>query len=634
MRLLKFFKRSINPFYAVDDEDYVAGLSNTYAGVRVTPETAVRLSAVYGCVRVISETLAAIPLLVHKKEGEKQSVDLEDPLYTLLYYRPNPWMSSYDFFRLQMSFVLLQGNAYSHIIRKRGKPTMLVPLHPQRVKVRLTAGGQKIYSFMKEDSSTLEIPMDSMLHFKGMSNNGLTGLSVIEDVAKQSIGLGLAQEEYGSRSFGQRANIAGTLEHPTKLDDSAHKRISDSWNKTYSGLQASHKVAILEGGMKFNPISMTNEAAQYIEARKFQVEEICRIFRVPPHKIMDFSRAHFNNIEHTSIEFYTETIVPWATCIEKEIDWILIGEPELKRRFVKFNMKAVLRGDNKTRAEVQNTRLNNGMLSINEAREEEDLNPIGPEGDVHRIPLNTGAATEGDTVEPDDKPELEEEPKKEEPKVQQPEPSSRTKDMERLKYAFIRTLEDSISRVCRREAAEIRSESKKIRLFSEDSWPKNSENWAKMYEKLVTESVRGAVFAWVESLIFYEKAEKTRSIRPRNLENSGILSDKLAYKWGISYGQQSRKLLTEALSLEKRDLSELAEDIERTRARREAEKWIEEIETEVGIALYGTVHETNSVEVKVHVEHEKLPPPTTQILQFSTDSEGRKVAKVIREPIQ
>ncbi len=584
MKLFSIFKKkplkrtAPNPFSY--DDDYIPP---SLSGVRVTPETALKLSAVYACVRVISDTIASIPLLPYTAKGDSQNLNRKDPLYNLLVKRPNPWQSSFDFFRQQMCFLLLRGNAFSEVIFKRGDPVMLVPLHPSRMAVELDSSGSKIYKFRTMQGTERLIPTERMLHFKGMSCDGIVGLSVIDDIARQSVGLGLAQEEYGARSFGQRSNIAGVLHHPGKLDDIAHARIKKSWNDAYSGLANSHKIAITEEGMKFEPISMTNESAQFLEARKFQVEEICRIFRVPPHKIMDLSNAHFNNLEHSNADF-REGLVPWATCIEQEIDYILIGPDETDSRFVRFNLNALLRADTLTRAQVQNLRLSNGMQSINEARQEEDWNPIGPEGDVHRIQLNTGAAgntAAGNPAEPGSQPGADQP----QAKIPEPKPSgnrSMGDDFARMKYAYARSLEECVSRVCRREAAEWRNEIKRNRSFNDENFKKFTSEWAETYEKLLSEAVRSTIFAWVESVIFYENIKLPDDAKRKTLQksdNSSFLATHLSKKWGKSYGENSKKEWE--TRLKQQDLSEIPDQIERNRARIEAEQWIELIEAEV-----------------------------------------------------
>lgn len=580
MRILNWFKRSKNPFVADDDDDFGRHFVNTHAGVRVTPELAIRLGVVYACVRVISETIATIPLLTYQKRENRKEVNPKDPLFRKLYYRPNPWMSAPDFFKLQMQFLLLRGNAYTEILYKRGEVDKLVPLHPQRVKVELDDRGNKIYKFQMQGGQERVIPFERMLHFKGLSHDGLTGLGVIDDVAKTTVALGLAQEEYGARSFGQRANISGVLQHPGKLDDAAHARIAKSWNQAYSGLHNSHKVAITEEGMTFQPVSMTNEAAQFIESRKFQVEEICRIFRVPPHKVMDLSRAHYNNIEHTSTEFYTDTIVPWATVIEREIDWILIGEDEIDRRFVRFHINSLLRGDTKTRAEVQNIRLNNGMLSINEAREEEDWNPIGPEGDVHRIPLNTGDAA-GDTAR---KPDAEPAEGEDVERALQDYWTRRVSGLvgvasERLRYAHIRSAEDVFGRICRREVAEIRGIVRRNTTFTDETLQSFCEEWTENYRKLVAENIRSLTLSIAESTVL---TAQLRDMTAPTEQDCTALAAELTREYAERYGRRSAADIRSTFEPPRAKLlSDLADEYERTRARDEAEALVGFIEARV-----------------------------------------------------
>jgi len=243
--------------------------------------------------------------------------------------------------------------------------------------------GQLYYQYEKDGQSHL-LRNYEVLHIPGLGFDGLIGYSPI-DMAKNAIGMAIATEEYGAKLFANGANPGGVLEHPGVVKDPA--RVRDSWNAVYQGSANAHRVAVLEEGMSFKSIGIPPEQAQFLETRKFQTEEICRIFRVPPHLVASLDRATFSNIEHQSISFIDNTIIPWVSRIEQSMQRSLFTESEKKSFFVKFNLNGRLRGDAATRAAFYQTMRQNGIMSANDIRSLEEMNLIPEElgGDKYLV---------------------------------------------------------------------------------------------------------------------------------------------------------------------------------------------------------------------------------------------------------
>ena len=257
---------------------------STTSGKTVNERTAMQTTAVYACVRILAETIASLPLQTfqHSEKGKDKALD--HPLYYLLHDEPNPEMTSFVFRETLMSHLLLWGNAYAQIIRDgRGRVLALYPLLPDKITVDRDSNGQIFYQYQK-DTGTVILKSDEVLHIPGLGFDGLVGYSPIA-MAKNAIGMAIATEEYGAKFFANGANPGGVLEHPGVVKDP--KRVRDSWNAVYQGSGNAHRVAVLEEGMKFQSIGIPPEQAQFIETRKFQINEIARIFRIPPHMIGD-----------------------------------------------------------------------------------------------------------------------------------------------------------------------------------------------------------------------------------------------------------------------------------------------------------------------------------------------------------
>ena len=344
------------------------------SGKSVTVQSAIQLSTVYACVRVISETVASLPLGVYESTDAGNLKATDHPLFRLLHDEPNSEMTSFVFREVMLAHLLLYGNSYSQIIRS-GKNSIvgLYPLLPDHMDVDRDSKGNLTYTYTTSDGKTVSIKPRDVLHIPGLGFDGVMGYSPIA-LEKNAIGLGIASEEYGSKFFSNGARPSGILTHPNTVKNP--KALRESWNSAYGGSSNSNRVAILEEGMKFEPIAIPNNEAQFLETRKFQVDEICRIFRVPPHLVGNLEHATFSNIEHQSIDFAVHTIRPWLVRIEQAMNRALFSEQEKGRFYAQFNIDGLMRGDYKSRMEGYAIARQNGWMSANDIRELENQNPI------------------------------------------------------------------------------------------------------------------------------------------------------------------------------------------------------------------------------------------------------------------
>ena len=360
-------------------------LGNSSSGKSVNERSAMQMTAVYSCVRILAEAVAGLPLHLYRyadKGGKEKPTD--HSLYRLLHDEPNPEMSSFVFRETLMTHLLLWGNAYAQIIRNgKGEVIGLYPLMPSKMTVDRDEAGRLYYTYNRsnEDAptirgSTVVLKPTDVLHIPGLGFDGLAGYSPIA-MAKNAIGMAIACEGYGAKFFANGASPGGVLEHPGTIKDPA--RIRDSWNSVYQGSGNSHRIAVLEEGMKYTPIGISPEQAQFLETRKFQIDEIARIFRVPPHMVGDLEKSSFSNIEQQSLEFVQYTLRPWLVRWEQSIARSLFSEDEKPTLFVKFNVDGLLRGDYQSRMNGYSIGLQNGFMSPNDIRELEDLDPIPEE---------------------------------------------------------------------------------------------------------------------------------------------------------------------------------------------------------------------------------------------------------------
>ncbi|WP_046495645.1 phage portal protein [Syntrophomonas zehnderi] len=345
----------------------------TTSGKTVNERTAMQTTAVYACVRILAETIASLPLNVYRSTDNGKEKAIDHQLHYLLHDEPNPEMTSFVFRETLMSHLLLWGNAYAQIIRDgRGRVLALYPLLPDRMTVDRTPEGKLYYEYRKDSGYVILRPED-VLHIPGLGFDGLVGYSPIA-MAKNAIGMAIATEEYGGKFFANGASPGGVLEHPGVVKDPA--RIRESWNAVYQGSGNAHRVAVLEEGMKFQPIGIPPEQAQFLETRKFQTEEICRIFRVPPHLVANLDKATFSNIEHQSISFVVHTIRPWLVRLEQGMNKALLSPSEKGQYFAGFVVEGLLRGDYASRMQGYAIGIQNGFLSPNDVRTLENMNTI------------------------------------------------------------------------------------------------------------------------------------------------------------------------------------------------------------------------------------------------------------------
>ena len=354
----------------------------------VSPQTAMRMTTVFACNRVIAETLSSISLDVFKRiDGGKEKA-FDHPLYTLLKTQPNPMMTSVMWREMIVQDLNTRGNHYSQkILNGMGEVIALYPLVADKMEVIRISGGQKRFIY---DSGEKKVTLSSkeILHIPGLpSEDGLKGISPIE-MNKRAIQLGDTTQEFGINFFDKGANASGAFSTDGELSDDAYERLKDDLGNNYAGMQNSGKPMLLEGGLKFERISIPNNDAQFLETRKYQKEEIASIFRVPMHMINSLENATFSNIEHQSLEFVQFTMLPWIKRIEQALTISLLSEKEQVEYSIKFNVDTLLRGDFKTRTDGYQTLIQNGVLSVNEVRALENLNTIGAEGDKRYMQLN------------------------------------------------------------------------------------------------------------------------------------------------------------------------------------------------------------------------------------------------------
>ena len=387
MNIFKYlFHSRDKPKNYISGSTYSVLFGETSSGKNVNERSAMRVTAVYACVRVLSEAIASLPLHLYKKIsrfGKEKAI--EHPLYEILHNEPNPEMTSFVFRETLMSHLLLWGNAYAQIIRNgKGQIMALYPLMPNRMTVDRDSKGEIYYKYFTNESdnknlkrlSQINIKKEEIFHVPGLRFDGLVGYSPIA-MAKNAIGMAIATEEYGAKFFANGASPSGVLEHPGNIKDP--DKLRESWNKLFQGSANSHKIAILEEGLKYQPIGISPNEAQFLETRKFQIDEIARIFRVPPHMVGDLDKSSFSNIEQQSLEFVKYTLDPWVARWEQAIHRSLLLKNEKKDYFVKFNVDGLLRGDYQSRMNGYATGMQNGFLSPNDIRSLENMDLIPDE---------------------------------------------------------------------------------------------------------------------------------------------------------------------------------------------------------------------------------------------------------------
>jgi HK97 family phage portal protein len=355
------------------------------SGVKVDAETALRSTVVLACIRVLSTSVAGLPFHLYRRlPGGGKEIAREHPLYRLLHTQPNSWQTSFEWREQMMLHLLSHGFALDEKVYTGGAISEIVPLHPSRVKTEQLENNRLRYTYREASGSSTVYTQDAVMSVRGMSDDGVNGMSTIE-LARDAIGLARACEIHGATFFGSGARPGVILSTDQMLSPEAAENTRNQWERAHRGPDRSHRTAVLQGGLKVNELGGNNQESQFLEARRFQVEEVCRLFGVPPHLVGDLTRSSFSNIEQQSLDFLTNGLMPYLRRIESSIARDLLeGDDEY---FAEFDTRGVLRADAAGRGSYYNTLWNLGVLSVNEIRSLENLNPV-ESGDVRFVQLN------------------------------------------------------------------------------------------------------------------------------------------------------------------------------------------------------------------------------------------------------
>ena len=375
----------------------------SFSGAAVSPKTAMQLTAVYGCVKILSEAIAELPLHLYRYTPDGGKVKaIDNPLYFILHDEPNPEMTSFVFRETIMSHLCLWGNAYAQIVRNgRGQIIGLYPLLPSYMQVARDSFGRLVYIYTKPPDEadagvTITLRDYEVLHIPGLGYDGLVGYSPLT-MARNAIGAAISADKFAGKFYSNAATPAGVLEYPGTLKDPAKFR--ETWEGSFAGALNAGKTPVLEEGMTYKSITISPQDAQFLETRKFNIDEIARIFRVPPHMLADLEKSSFSNIEQQSLEFVKYTLAPWVARIEQSLRRSLLLPDEKREYFFSFNLEGLLRGDYESRMNGYSIARQNGWMSANDIRELENMNRIPTEegGDLYLVngnmlPLNMAGA--------------------------------------------------------------------------------------------------------------------------------------------------------------------------------------------------------------------------------------------------
>jgi len=470
--------------------DFFGG-GKSQAGIRVDERSMTALDTVWACVRAISEDIAKLPIRVLRDKDDGNFELLRDhPTSRLLNLKPNTDpCSAISLREAQLWNAQLWGNGFWEIERSNaGKPIGLWWMEPACVKLRRLSDGRIVYEHTGVNGRVTTLEQEDVFHLRGPTRDGVVGLSVIAQ-AKESMGLALAAQRFASQFWSKGAQPGGVLEHPGVLKEPAKKGLRESFQKLHGGENAG-SIAVLEEGMKYHALTMPLEDAQFLETRQFSVAEICRWFRISPHKVMDLSRATFSNIEHLSQGYVDESLTAWITRFEQEAQVKLLGPSETSVRF-KHVTAALIRGDMKSRYEAHQISRLGGWRSANEVRRLEDEETIGPEGDTYMVPMNMVRADQlgEDPKNPSDSTSNDHPPADPKPSADS-NPSQRTADVLRaVGQAQLAVVEEALDRVLRLEADKASRAHKRGELAA----------WSKEFYANHVDHVRAAIFPAIEA---------------------------------------------------------------------------------------------------------------------------------------
>ena len=376
------------------------------SGVRVNENTAIAVTTVYACIRVLAETMAIIPAQIYRKlpDGGRE-LALDHPLQSVLEQAACPEISAFTFKELFMTHLGLRGNAIAYKqLNNAGRVIELWPIRPDRVipfrregrlyymilipPTNSSGWGASLDPWPFEAYTTVTLPAELIYHMKGTSFDGVTGLAPI-DLMREAIGLALATEGYGARHFGNSSRPGGVLTHPGTLTDEAARRIRDSFERVHQGLDNAHKLAVLEEGMKFQQMALAPEASQFLQTRIFQLEEIARWYRVPPHMVGHLKNNSYATAEQLALEFASYTMAPWCNRWAQEVTRQLFTESDRRQYTVEYDLERVKLGDSRARGEFYHQARQSGWMCVDEIRRREGLNPLPDgKGKIFLSPLN------------------------------------------------------------------------------------------------------------------------------------------------------------------------------------------------------------------------------------------------------
>lgn len=364
----------------------------TASGQIVNPETALSTSAVMGCVGVLAKDIGQIKFELMKRTKDGDSVPAVDhPLYSLLMYSPNGQQSAQELKELDMMALCLRGTTYRQVVRVGGVIQEINYLHPDRVELKSNAQGQLVYIYTREDGTTVTLQQDEVWRTMGLSLNGVQGLSPISYM-REAIGFALAAEEQGASIYRNGMQVTTVIKHPGTMSETAYKNLKKSMDER-TGSRNAAKSFILEENASIDKLSMSAVDAQFLETRKFQVEEIARAFGVPTYKINHYDGMTFNNVSQLAQDWVTSGVMPWAHKFEQTAWRDLLLPNERKKYFLRADPTVLLKGDNANRAAYYASGIQNGWFTRNEARRMEGLNRI--DGlDEPLSPLNMGKGSQ------------------------------------------------------------------------------------------------------------------------------------------------------------------------------------------------------------------------------------------------
>lgn len=464
--------------------EWITGGGQTASGQAVNEETALRLPIVYACINVVATDVATIPLHIYRREQSGRSRADNHPLYTALNVRANPEMSAVYFRQVMMGHVLGWGNAYALVLRAPNRRVELWPLHPGRMRVERVSGELR-YRYSSR-SGDREFRKNEIFHLRAFGHDGVMGISPIRQ-QREAIGFALAAQEYGAKFYANDARPSVVLRHPKRLTEEAHQRLRESWNKSYAGSGNAWRTAIVEEGVEIETIGIHPEDAEFIATRRFQNLDICRIYRVPPHKVMDLERATYSNIEEQAISYVTDTIRPWCALWEAELLIQLFEEREWGTYYPEFLIDDLQRGDIVRRTQSYALGVQWGWLSPNEVRAKENMNPA-PGGDVYLMPINYQERVQTRAARG----------------YRSSDRKSQVSARLHLGEAYRKVFADAAGRLIRREAKEVMGQAKKLLSRSDNEF----DAWLESYYR--DEFLRN--YGSIMSPAFYSYAESVQAL--------------------------------------------------------------------------------------------------------------------------